>query len=173
MHQLRWDKYPDAHDKDLLPCEYFDLIGGSDTGGYVPPFKSNTLKDAKLILIRLIAIMLVKLRMSVDETLHEFSTIVDQVYVNKLEPAEKTRRLKECMEALLTKKNLPIDLKLEGDKQDGHQCLGYVDPVFISSPFLTIYNTVDLLYPLLKQTLGARSASGLILCGVKSPLPSR
>jgi len=77
------------------------------------------------------------------------------------------------MEALLTKKNLPIDLKLEGDKQDGHQCLGYVDPVFISSPFLTIYNTVDLLYPLLKQTLGARSASGLILCGVKSPLPSR
>lgn len=35
MHQLVWDKYPNEPDKVMLPCEYFDLIGGSDTGGSV------------------------------------------------------------------------------------------------------------------------------------------
>lgn len=77
-----------------------------------------------LNLIRLIAIMLVKLRMSVEEASEEFATIVDAVYANKLNPAEKTEKLRKCMEALLTKKDLPANLKLEDEKQDG-RCVGY------------------------------------------------
>ncbi|KIM19523.1 hypothetical protein M408DRAFT_57975, partial [Serendipita vermifera MAFF 305830] len=57
VHQLNWN--PDEGVK--LPCELFDFMGGSGTGG-------------------LVAIMLGRLRMSVDETMDEFSTIVEQVY---------------------------------------------------------------------------------------------
>lgn len=33
MHRVKCDEYPNEPDKVVLPCEYFDLIGGSDTGG--------------------------------------------------------------------------------------------------------------------------------------------
>jgi hypothetical protein len=68
--------------------------------------------------------MLAKLGMSVDEASEEFFTIVQEVYAPKnLEPAERTQKLRECMEGLLTKKGLPIDLKLRGETPAG-QCAG-------------------------------------------------
>jgi hypothetical protein len=36
MYRLQCDKYPNDPDKIILPCEHFDLIGGTGTGGYVP-----------------------------------------------------------------------------------------------------------------------------------------
>jgi patatin-like phospholipase/acyl hydrolase len=33
MHRLQCDRYPDDPDKIILPCEHFDLIGGTGTGG--------------------------------------------------------------------------------------------------------------------------------------------
>ena len=33
MHRLRWKKYPNEVERIMLPCEHFDLIGGSGTGG--------------------------------------------------------------------------------------------------------------------------------------------
>ena len=72
----------------------------------------------------LIAIMLTKLGMSVDEASEEFFTIVQEVYTPKnLAPAERTQKLKECMEGLLKKKGLPVDLKLRGETPAG-QCAG-------------------------------------------------
>ena len=35
MHRLKWDKYSNEPNKVMLPCEHFDLMGGSGTGGYV------------------------------------------------------------------------------------------------------------------------------------------
>src|SRR5438046_2934003 len=35
MHRLRWEEYPDDLDKEMLPCEHFDIMGGSDVGGQV------------------------------------------------------------------------------------------------------------------------------------------
>jgi hypothetical protein len=68
--------------------------------------------------------MLAKLGMSVDEASEEFFTIVQEVYTPKnLAPAERTQKLKECMEGLLKKKGLPIDLKLRGETPAG-QCAG-------------------------------------------------
>jgi hypothetical protein len=58
--------------------------------------------------------MVAKLGMSVDEASEEFFTLVQEVYAPKnLTPAERTQKLRECMEGLLKKKGLPIDLKLK------------------------------------------------------------
>jgi hypothetical protein len=77
-----------------------------------------------LSLNSLIAIMLAKLGMSVDEASEEFFTIVQEVYTPKnLTPAERTQNLRECMEGVLKKKGLPVDLKLRGEAPAG-QCAG-------------------------------------------------
>jgi hypothetical protein len=62
---------------------------------------------------RLIAILFTKLRMSVEEASEEFCTIVEQVYnLEVLAPSERTRRLRKCMEDIMERKALPIDLPL-------------------------------------------------------------
>jgi hypothetical protein len=33
MHRLNWDSELDGSNAGRLPCEYFDLMGGSGTGG--------------------------------------------------------------------------------------------------------------------------------------------
>ena len=62
--------------------------------------------------------MLTKLRMSVEVASDEFFTIVEEVYKpDHLTPSERTQKLRECMEAVMTRKELPIDLKLmEGNQ---------------------------------------------------------
>jgi hypothetical protein len=57
--------------------------------------------------------MLAKLGMSVEEASEEFFTIVEEVYTpNNLTPVERTQKLRECMQKLMKKKGLPVDLKL-------------------------------------------------------------
>jgi hypothetical protein len=68
--------------------------------------------------------MLTKLGMSVDEASEEFFKLVQEVYAPKnLAPAERTQKLRECIEGLLEKKRLPVDLKLRGETTPG-QCAG-------------------------------------------------
>jgi hypothetical protein len=51
--------------------------------------------------------------MSVEEASTEFSTIVEEVYESSHPSAvERTQKLRECMENLMKKKGLPVDLKL-------------------------------------------------------------
>jgi hypothetical protein len=71
----------------------------------------------------LIAIMLVKLRMSIDEAMEEFYTISKLVYNDvAISPAERSARLRACMEDLMKRKAVPIDLKLT-DTAEG-MCAG-------------------------------------------------
>lgn len=37
MHRLNWEHEIDESDEHKLPCEHFDLIGGSGTGGLALP----------------------------------------------------------------------------------------------------------------------------------------
>jgi hypothetical protein len=68
--------------------------------------------------------MLTKLGMSVDEASEEFFTLIQEVYAPKdLAPAERTQKLRECMEDLLKKKGLPVDLELRGETPPG-RCAG-------------------------------------------------
>lgn len=118
MHRIKWDKYPNDDEKVMLPCEYFDMMGGTDTGG-------------------LIVVMLVKLRMSAEEALAAFETIAAEVYAKGLEPTERTARLRKCVESLLNKRGLSLDAKLEGTRQEGG-CLGFT----LASPRVNVGHKV-------------------------------
>jgi hypothetical protein len=69
--------------------------------------------------------MLTKLRMSVEEAISELDIIVEKVYTNKLEPAEKTKELRNCIEGLLSKRNLPVDLELRPGSYEGWYLRGW------------------------------------------------
>jgi hypothetical protein len=64
--------------------------------------------------------MFAKLRMSVEEASDEFFKIVEQVYKpDHLTPSERTQKLREFMEAIMARKELPVDLKLiEGNQTE-------------------------------------------------------
>ena len=81
-----------------------------------------------MTVIRLIAIMLFKLRMSVEEAITELGIIVEEVYINKLEPADKTKKLRDCIERLLIKRELSVDLTLGYSRGPGsvHRQRGYI-----------------------------------------------
>ncbi|KIM29933.1 hypothetical protein M408DRAFT_328392 [Serendipita vermifera MAFF 305830] len=101
MHRLNWEEQKKGSGKEKLACEYFDLIGGSGTGG-------------------LIAILLGKLRMTVDKVSDEFCTIIEKVYAqNDLEPAERSDLLRRCMEDILERNEFPPDMKLLGETPVG------------------------------------------------------
>ena len=55
-----------------------------------------------------------------EEASDEFFTIVEQVYKpDHLTPSERTQKLRGCMEAVMAKKGLSVDLKLtEGYEAD-------------------------------------------------------
>jgi hypothetical protein len=62
-----------------LPCDHFDMIGGTGTGGYV--IALNTIIHSCRMLKRLpissiIALMLGRLRMSVDQAIVQYGTLV-------------------------------------------------------------------------------------------------
>lgn len=79
------------HDEGLpvapLPCEYFDLIGGTGTGGYV----ANILLDLLVLtfLLRVIAIMLGRLRMPVSEAIAMYARFGKEVF------SERKRKTQE------------------------------------------------------------------------------
>jgi len=61
----------------------------------------------------LIAIMLAKLRMSVEEATDEFFTIIEEVYKpDDLSPSDRTRKLRECVEAAMQRKGFPLGMML-------------------------------------------------------------
>jgi hypothetical protein len=68
----------------------------------------------------LIAIMLAKLRMSVEEATDEFFTIIDEVYKrDDLSPSDRTQKLRECVEAAMQRKGIPLDLMLMEESPAG------------------------------------------------------
>jgi len=74
-----------------LPCEYFDLIGGTGTGG-------------------IIALMLGRLRLSVDETIKHYIQLINTVFLDKngvffgagKEPMFKASKLEEVMKEIIS-----------------------------------------------------------------------
>jgi hypothetical protein len=68
-------------DRIPRPCEYFDLIGGTSTGGHrypVHPFFISTDHVCSII-----AIMLGRLRMTVDECIRAYKKVAQQAFTLK------------------------------------------------------------------------------------------
>ena len=63
----------------------------------------------------MIAIMLSKLQMSIEDAIEEFHRICSEVYVDGLSAAERTARLRKAIEDLLRRRGFPVDLKLGQD----------------------------------------------------------
>lgn len=61
MHKIKWDK---QLDETPLPCDYFDLIGGTSTGG-------------------IISILLGRLRLSVEDCLDIYASLSRKVFKNE------------------------------------------------------------------------------------------
>jgi hypothetical protein len=62
--------------------------------------------------------------MSVEEATQEFCTIVEQVYnPDGLAPSERTGRLRKCIEDIMERKGLALDLPLT-QKTSSETCSG-------------------------------------------------
>lgn len=75
-----------------------------------------------LIRLRVIAIMLSKLRMTVEDAAEELYRICEEVYALGLSPEERTRKLRQCILDLLKRRGLPEDLKMGTDDRVEEGC---------------------------------------------------
>lgn len=62
------------------PCEYFDLIGGNSTGGCVALYIYLNHHHTKIIYYRIIALMLGRLQMDVDEAIGHYDALSKTVF---------------------------------------------------------------------------------------------
>lgn len=62
----------------VRPCEIFDLIGGTSTGGYVNLM--HMLSNQTNSIVRLISIMLGRLGMDADECIEAYSDIMESIF---------------------------------------------------------------------------------------------
>jgi hypothetical protein len=97
-------------DRDLdtipLPCEYFDLIGGTSTGGFADNFKLSHSGTHESLLRRLIALMLGRLRLSVDDAIGHYSQFAKHVFSEKKWKGQdgtfKATKLEEAIKTIVT-----------------------------------------------------------------------
>jgi len=70
--------------KPPKPCDYFDLIGGTSTGGCVALYIYNhpilLTRYTKFVYYRIIALMLGRLRMDADTAIEHYDDLVKQVF---------------------------------------------------------------------------------------------
>lgn len=70
----------------VKPCEIFDLIGGTSTGGYARPVFAEIYMSQPLTNHNsLIAIMLGRLEMTVDDCITEYETLMRTIFAKKEE----------------------------------------------------------------------------------------
>jgi hypothetical protein len=84
------------------PCDYFDLIGGTSTGGWAALISLDT--KSLTLHFRIIAIMLGRLRMDVDTAIDRYADLAKRVFSDmKLwgDGKFKASRLEEVLKSLV------------------------------------------------------------------------
>jgi hypothetical protein len=102
----------DLEEGKLCPADYWDLMGGVGFGGYVLQQQPNL---NLFHCIRLSALLLGRLRMSVEEALEELATIGSTIFPKEGEittPEANLAVLRETLEDMLRRHHFPADVKL-------------------------------------------------------------
>ncbi len=106
------------------PCELFDLIGGTSTGGLVTCAAGS--KGRSLKGFRIIAIMLGRLEMDVDQCIEAYSTMMGQIFGKKslsldwrgrIKGRYDTQKLAESIELTMNSLGFPKDEVLNDGKE--------------------------------------------------------
>lgn len=66
------------------PCDIFDIIGGTSTGGQVAERLAEGFRLANLLIFRIIAIMLGRLGMTVEDCLKAYGALGERAFTPKL-----------------------------------------------------------------------------------------
>lgn len=116
----------DASLPKVKPCEVFDLIGGTSTGGYVRRCPAVTPSNKS----RLIAIMLGRLEMDVDECISKYCNLMKTIFAKKsnrirfdwklgINPRFDSQKLKAAFLEVIRSCDLPEDELFNDEKQRG------------------------------------------------------
>ena len=96
-------RYEQELDETPLPCDYFDLIGGTGTGGCVVIAVISCYLSSQILFIRVIALMLGRLRMSIADAIRAFATFSQHAFSdttlfgNKFEASTFERAIKQIV----------------------------------------------------------------------------
>jgi predicted acylesterase/phospholipase RssA len=108
------------------PCDYFDMIGGTSTGGWVVAISADyrrTCWSASLI-----AIMLGRLKMSIDECIDAYLSLSDRVFQKKrhrvtakgnIQGRFDSEELARAVKEVVTAQELQEDALLKNVLDDG------------------------------------------------------
>ena len=105
--------------EDIKPCDYFDMIAGTSTGGYVTSqivlSSGVSLTQERQYFLRLIAIMLGRLKMSIKECIAAYDDLASTIFdpINTIEdgyydPAVLEKAVKGIISAHLQDENAPM-----------------------------------------------------------------
>ena len=90
------------------PCDYFDLIGGTSTGGCVALYIYDHLilltRYTKFVHYRIIALMLGRLRMDVETAINHYDDLAKQVFSDMKRFGDgkfKATKLKEVIQSVV------------------------------------------------------------------------
>ena len=99
------------------PCDYFDMIGGTSTGGSVLQTKTKVQYHIHNI-HRLIAIMLGRLKMDIESCIEAYVTMSDRIFQkahHRLSPTGKVQGKFDAQELEKAIKQIIVDNHLEED----------------------------------------------------------
>jgi hypothetical protein len=126
-------QYKENLDSVPLPYEYFYMIGGTSTGGFVTivsPKLWSTL-HTYILLSRLIALMLGRLRLSVSDTIEYYDSLAEKVFSNGKKVVGdghfKGSILENVVKEIVKAKTADADSRMMETDSDGKVCKTYVD----------------------------------------------
>ena len=90
------------------PCDYFNLIGGTSTGGCVALYIYDHLmllrRYTKFVQYRIIALMLGRLRMDIDTAINHYDDLAKQVFSDMKRYGDgkvKAKKLEEVIQSVV------------------------------------------------------------------------
>lgn len=97
------------------PCEWFDMMAGSNTGGYVAVYFLHVGSSDFCLGHRIIALFLGRLRMSVDEAILAYTSLSEQVFSDTKwvgKQKYKSSKLEEVLKDIIREKTGSSETKM-------------------------------------------------------------